>query len=94
MTMIYRVRGYYFINLQQAMVMAKNHVKDKVARKYITSTVTGEWRNDNNGLKYVAKWETSFKSGKFYSVSCKVTFIGVDENKCFDILNEKEQNKM
>lgn len=55
MTMIYRVRGYYFTNLQQAMVMAKNHVKDKVARKYITSTVTGEWRNDNNGLKYVAK---------------------------------------
>lgn len=33
-------------------------------------------------------------SGKFYSTSCKVTFIGVDENKCFDILNEKEQNKM
>lgn len=94
MTMIYRVKGYYFINLQQAMVMAKNHVKDKVARKYITSTVTGEWRNDNNGLKYVAKWEASFRSGKFYSASCKVTFIGVDENKCFDILNEKEQNKM
>lgn len=33
MTMIYRVRGYYFTNLQQAMVMAKSHVKDKVARK-------------------------------------------------------------
>ena len=42
MTMIYRVRGYYFTNLQQAMVMAKNNVKDKVARNYITSTVTGE----------------------------------------------------
>ena len=37
MTMIYRVRGYYFTNLQQAMVMAKNHVEDKVEEKYIES---------------------------------------------------------
>lgn len=63
MTMIYRVRGYYFTNLQQAMVMAKNHVKDKVARKYITSTVTGEWRNDNNGLKYVANGKRALEVG-------------------------------
>lgn len=90
MTMIYRVRGYYFTNLQQAMVMAKNHVEDKVEEKYIESMVTGEWRNDNNGLKYVAKWKEDFTSGKFCSTSCKVTFIGVDENKCFDILNKKE----
>ena len=90
MTMIYRVRGCYFTNLQQAMVMAKNHVKDKVARKNITSTVMGEWRNANNGIKYVAKWESSFRSGKFYPASCKVTFIEVDENKCFDILNEEK----
>lgn len=39
MTMIYRVRGYYFTNLQQAMVMAKNHVEDKVEEKYIESMV-------------------------------------------------------
>lgn len=90
MTMIYRVRGYYFTNLQQAMVMAKNYVKDKVARNYITSTVTGEWRKDNNGLKYVAKWGAIFRSRKFCSASCKVTFIGVDENKCLDILNEEK----
>lgn len=94
MNMIYRVKGYYFINLQQAMAMAKNYVKDKVARKCITSMVTGEWRNAGDGLKYVAKWEASFRSGKFYSASCKVAFVGIDGNKCFDILNEKEQNKM
>ena len=88
MTMIYRVRGHYFTNLQQAMVMAKNHVKNKV--KYITSTVTGEWRNDNNSLKYVAKWEASSIRRKFDSTSCKVTFIEVDKNKCFDILNEEK----
>ena len=90
MTMVDRVKGYYFTNLQQAMARAKNHVKDKVARKYISTTVTGEWRNDNNGLKYVAKWKATFRKGKFYSTSCKVTFIGVDENKCFDILNEEK----
>lgn len=90
MTMIYRVRGNYFTNLQQAMVMAKNYVEDKVERKHITSLVTGEWRNDENGLKYIAKWEASFMRGTFFSTSCKVAFVGVDENKCFDILNEKE----
>lgn len=46
MAMIYRVRGNYFTNLQQAMVMAKNYVEDKVERKHITSLVTGEWRNN------------------------------------------------
>ena len=90
MAMIYRVRGYYFTNLQKAMAMAKNHVKDKVARKDISTTVTGEWRNDNNGLKYVAKWEAPFRKEKFFFTSCKVTFIGADENKCFDILNEEK----
>lgn len=88
MAMIYRVRGNYFTNLQQAMVMAKNYVEDKVERKHITSLVTGEWRNNKNGFKYVAKWEASFRSRKFYTVSCKVTFIEVDENKCFDNLHE------
>lgn len=33
MAMIYRVRGNYFTNLQQAMVMAKNYVEDQSSKK-------------------------------------------------------------
>lgn len=33
MTMIYRVRGYYFTNLQQAMVMAKKPRQRQSSKK-------------------------------------------------------------
>lgn len=88
MTTIYRTIGYYFTNLQLAMEVAKNNARNKAEERGASDIVKGEWRNDENGLKYVAKWET--RSGKVRSTSKKVTFIGVNDNKYFDTFNKKE----